>query len=1341
MASEYVGIYLNLMGTEGIDELRAKLLELENKKINIRFDAQNQLSDIEKRIRQLTSSKKEVKVRFDNRLEKFAKDIDKLKSQRINLKTDFSEIVKAEQKLNSLINKQREYGKSLNAPTKSSTFRKMGDDIDRVRNKMEGLQKNFKQTWGTAGDVGGYLNRLGRINDQIGTVNDRVALTRRSLAKAIAPYDKELSNLSSKKQGIKAQLDIDTRNINRDIAEVQQRIKAQRLEATVDLKADMGKFFRGVQSQMSRVGSTFMTLGNTMQRFTAPINTIFRGMAYGVGYQALNKVTEGLKSGFSRYDTMKKYPMMMAQFETKAYSAEKSINALDKSVRGLPTGLDEIVDLAQRFTLSLGDMERGTKLAIATNRAFLASMATDTQQYQGMMQMQDLMNGKKLNSREWMSLGASMGYAINEIGKVLGYDDAGKFRQALYGNKIATEDFLKALEKVGNKGGSVYKQAEYIKSTWQAVAANIGNAFSRLAYNALKSLDSIFKAGTGKSFVQWTDQLRETIDDVSESISGWIKNNPDKILDFFNTIKSYDWIGLGKGIAEGFGNAFKWFKRAGDFLFKDGGNSLGRALVKINLWGKALTLIGGLLKGASFPVATIATAVRFLGHLSGIGNLIKIGIFGKIATKIGDAIKATKGVGKLGEAAAPAMTKWGALAKFGTGVQIAAGGFAIKQLLEGIAEISKVDIPDNIGAILGKATTAIGGLTTLATFAGRALGSNPWAVGGMGVAGLVGFAFAKGIAEVLESVKEFAEGLKILQEIKPINKGAFKKVAESITNIAPNIKDIYTALDKAFPKKRPVSFAEAQKGKGSLASDVKEMLGALEGIADIGGLVGDLAKLKVTEKQIQKAKDSVSNIGEVIGTLKEDIANIFGSETFYANKGQSRGSKKTGKWQRGTYDSSSLQQYAEATGYFQEALTNLTGIVTAVSDFQAEFDRVAGDLFTKGKDGYDSSAIQEKIEGIRTFLNSAFTTNGIGQAMKGATESLKGVDTTAIAGAFSGLIGIITEMCNVQTKLEELSMGESAFDVEGLNLKLGQLGMAIGNLGTALTKAEFNEESLFTIDNIQRAFVKLQAVADQITSMGIDGVLSSIQGAIDKIKGFDWSGMQIPPIDIKVQIKLTPMPIDTTPITIAVIGAIGSISSSVAGIPVNIEKVVPVKLKDKVTGEQGVVNAVKNAIDSVRSQVNALPSTITKTITVRIVRETYTSGGLHTTGGTIPESTGGLVPASGTRPLYRAGGGSIFKPKGTDTVPAMLTPGEYVNKRAVVNKLGVPFFQRLNNLDIPGALRELSIRTGMNLGGGTVINNYNNTTNNTTNNFSLPTSDKDSQNFTMRRIGRFAGAL
>jgi len=52
------------------------------------------------------------------------------------------------------------------------------------------------------------------------------------------------------------------------------------------------------------------------------------------------------------------------------------------------------------------------------------------------------------------------------------------------------------------------------------------------------------------------------------------------------------------------------------------------------------------------------------------------------------------------------------------------------------------------------------------------------------------------------------------------------------------------------------------------------------------------------------------------------------------------------------------------------------------------------------------------------------------------------------------------------------------------------------------------------------------------------------------------------------------------------------------------------------------------------------------------------------------KARGGLV--------YRASGGSIFKPKGTDTIPAMLTPGEFVMQKSAVDKYGVGTMSAMN---------------------------------------------------------------
>jgi hypothetical protein len=60
-----------------------------------------------------------------------------------------------------------------------------------------------------------------------------------------------------------------------------------------------------------------------------------------------------------------------------------------------------------------------------------------------------------------------------------------------------------------------------------------------------------------------------------------------------------------------------------------------------------------------------------------------------------------------------------------------------------------------------------------------------------------------------------------------------------------------------------------------------------------------------------------------------------------------------------------------------------------------------------------------------------------------------------------------------------------------------------------------------------------------------------------------------------------------------------------------------------------------------------------------------------------PLSHGGAVPFSKGGPVYAAGG--YFASKGTDTIPAMLSPGEFVISRRGVQAAGMPALRSINN--------------------------------------------------------------
>lgn len=94
-------------------------------------------------------------------------------------------------------------------------------------------------------------------------------------------------------------------------------------------------------------------------------------------------------------------------------------------------------------------------------------------------------------------------------------------------------------------------------------------------------------------------------------------------------------------------------------------------------------------------------------------------------------------------------------------------------------------------------------------------------------------------------------------------------------------------------------------------------------------------------------------------------------------------------------------------------------------------------------------------------------------------------------------------------------------------------------------------------------------------------------------------------------------------------------------------------------------------IQSFAAMVNA-----TKPVLTVAIKYVTTGGGTSTSSSTPTMATGGTVPGKGEG----------------DTVPALLTPGEYVIKKGVVNKLGTNFFNALNSgyLALEGKFRKFA---------------------------------------------------
>lgn len=908
-------------------------------------------------------------------------------------------------------------------------------DLKRVTNEFKQLQKSMRFRKGDLYNPSDYRN--------------------------LFKLKKEMSDLGKQKLNIADEL-------QRTNAEIQQSISyAERLRAALrnagTAGKSLGQIFKGISTSVAHVGSAMQSMGNAISRFMTPLRMMGTGALLGAGYKAMGMVGEGLSSGFSRYDTMKKFPRIMKAMGYSSKQAEASVTKLDQAVQGLPTGLDEIVQMAQRYTLTLGDLDRGTNLAIAANNAFLASMSTDTQKYQGMMQLQDLMTGKKLRNTEWTSLINSMSAGINEVGKELGYadDEMDKFKRDLLANKIAPKEFLDALEKVGTGTGKLAKLANKSKDTWEAFTSRIGTAFSRMTYKALLAMDKIVKIATGGEFKSLNSFLDgmviPTIDNLGKSLNKWIKTHPDEIINFFNDLKAIDWKGLGTGIVKGVGELVKGIQSIAKWLGGRNLEGVGKWIVRLNMIGQGLLVFGGMLKGLRHVIAGAGTLgvgiARLLGGLGMVGASDKIigfinffknfGKVGKAAETASKAAGIAGGAFKAGSVFTRFLPALEGLAGIGAFLTGATGIAALDTKLLSMAIDNTIKITEGIGTALNNIknvknldfdanalkTTVERMFQMWEIFTGQGETVDAHAVRqgtGRSLAQMkptVMKSMADSMVQMssiigsMTQIQLNLDGVKGFKEFDP-------EVMTGIANFAQSLGEIYGSFAEAFN-------ADQWFGKGVDAKQAQDFSGIITAtqtmFQSLGKVVNQIPKL-------------VTNLGNVVGTqtgrgatplskLHNALVGEDGTHGFFHQLYEIFTSIQS------KFQSIDTGTYAEKMGQIATAIQSIRKIGNQLSKLGS-----AGTL--------ESGGVDTAISNIKSFISKLST--ALDTTVVGDIQNKVGALRTTINGIFQALN---TDLSNVEVTVNIKGEVKGADDlVSKINKAHTQITNAVRKIPSTITK-------------------------------------------------------------------------------------------------------------------------------------------------------------------------------------------------------------------------------------------------------------------------------------------------
>lgn len=936
----------------------------------------------------------------------------------------------------------------------------------------------------------------------------------------------------------------------------------------------------------------------------------------------------------------------------------------------------------------------------------------------------------------------------------------GSFRNALKTNQISALDFLAALEKVGTGEGELAKRADDYKETISASARNIKNALQKLGAAGLTALDDVLTEKTGKGI---PGTIREVSDAIKQNLvpalENWIAANGDDIVDFFNNLKNYDWgtlIGkVGNGLAQ-------YYKLITGFFTK----LSPKVIAFLSVWagpvGRLVQMAGSTLVGVG---KFASTAIR---------------IFGK-AKPLEDAAEGAASFSRFTGSLKHAFAGLGLAA--GMTVEVALIGGVIYEYAKVLSAISNMNFGPNLGKNMSAIADVGKDVTTLATgmtllFTGMA------SIPELGIAAAGGELLVTGfigiVAQIGNVIKEYAKiinyiaGMNIPTEskmenigktISSLNDNVLKKVkkvpnrkvtylsrlsemAEYVAEVAASLKKIQAVgligdiskyvddigkgvdavLDLNYDKsdeKRAKTESKTLKNIASAANSISKISQSLidmqanvttlfkrgdattinnltSGIAKILDSIG--AALKVMQfrsREFATAKENTAIVSEAVVSISTIVSTLVSSQknisslisSDHGHQGTTFGSDLIT-----ILDSlvNMLGKYQFKTGEYERANKNMDSFAKATASISKIVDSLilVKDSINKiGNSDRDDGMIVKitiilgRVKAIMDIINGMNLDDG------GSAKD----KMSSVSGAINQLATIIPKLVEIKGQIDTLGVGtDGSWDL-GSKIKT-----IMDNLKSAFGAADGEQTNLLQGGALDSMVSNLQVIVELLATLGenADTVAKNTESAAKKIGDLGKAAA-----DNKGKIQ-------------DVATAIGELKRNIQGI------------SSGGSGAASGINALGNAASDNIGAIGLAASAAARLAAAIKSIPSYKSINIQAGGSSIGWARQNI-------PGF-ASGGEVHGPSGIDRVRSWLTAGEFVMTKRAHGAFGTSFMNSINNLDVDGAIRALSIRAGAGMRrGGMVTNNYSRDSHS---NFTF-NINRASQGFTQRRASKWARAF
>lgn len=710
----------------------------------------------------------------------------------------------------------------------------------KVSGKLQGLVGIFAKTAdrlpGPFGAVFGKIaSSVSVLDSKFQSVGQKLAMSlgRQVLNPALQSWSSFFGTLTSKANATADKISNSFGGrIVSSVAKLSTKIGSTLSGSFSNLSSRAASALNGINQRFSGASSAGQKLASTVRSIVSAFSLM------AIAQKAINALTSSLGAAVDRVDTMNRFPKTMSLFGYSAEQSKGAIDKLSKGIEGLPTTLDSAVASAQQLTITTGNLDRGTDLALAFNNAMVGYGATTEGAKDALRQFNQALGAGRFQAEEFNSVAEAAPGLMNKMASAFGKSNVPEFKKALSEGEITMDQFADKMIELNEVQGGFAEMAQTSAGGIRTAMGNVKNAVVRGVADMISKFDEAAKANGMKTIAENLLALKSNILSAFDTVNSIIPN----LVAAFARLKSMvniDTSGFGKSLKAGFdllNTALGEFAQKGELTQA----TIDKIKAKIGEIGPKAVTAWALLNPASV-IKTMLPLVSVIGKVGGV--LVEVGLTaGAFASVLGGAFSSVGGL-------------IGVLAARITGLTGVFGNAAARGM-----------------SILGSMVSAMGSVMSLAL---SAIG--PAAILGLVLVGLglVNQQFGAQIDQLINTVT--TKGPQIIQNLVT---GITSKIPALIASGA----DLVAKFANAFAVMFPVLVQAGVDLISSLVSGVGQNAGSLisSAITVIGTFVSSIAS--ALPQLLSVGMDLIANL--VSGLIQnipliiqqaQQIINNFGS--------------------------------------------------------------------------------------------------------------------------------------------------------------------------------------------------------------------------------------------------------------------------------------------------------------------------------------------------------------------------------------------------------------------------------------------------------------------------------